>query len=169
MLVSPLINDEPVKDESESTTPTPVVTVESKAEEEPAQVQTDSQTGVAETASAESTNVTSTTIDQQETESVQVQSTTPINAVETEPTQEIKLTSNEPKKSPSFIIKAPALDIPSLDLSTPSKVDGYITSSKTEESVSSIAQIQSRSDSGLEAIISSHLQASSTFGTSPTL
>lgn len=61
------------------------------------------------------------------------------------------------------------MDIPSLDLSTPSKVDGYITSSKTEESVSSIAQIQSRSDSGLEAIISSHLQASSTFGTSPTL
>lgn len=54
------------------------------------------------------------------------------------------------------------MDIPSLDLSGPSQSDAYI---KHEEPIIS----QSRSDSGLEAIISSHLQPSSTFSTNQTI
>jgi hypothetical protein len=52
-------------------------------------------------------------------------------------------------------MKAPALNIPDLDLSGPPKSDAYF---KHEESVTT----QSRSNSGLEAIISSHLHPSST-------
>ena len=66
-------------------------------------------------------------------------------------------------------MRAPALHIPALDLSGPQSIDGYISSSKHEQSVSSIAPTQSRSDSGLEAIISSHIQPSSTFDTNPTI
>ena len=78
-------------------------------------------------------------------------------------------TSTEPKKSLSFDMRAPALHIPALDLSGPQSIDGYISSSKHEQSVSTIAPLQSRSDSGLEAIISSHLPPSSTFDTNPTM
>ena len=54
---------------------------------------------------------------------------------------------------------------PELDLSGPPKSDSYISSLKHEESTTT----QSRSDSGLEAIISSHLQPSSTFSTNQTI
>jgi hypothetical protein len=63
-------------------------------------------------------------------------------------------------------MKAPALNIPELDLSGPPKSDGYNTTSIKQEE--SIEPIQSRSDSGLEAILSSHLHPSSTFGTNQT-
>ncbi len=54
------------------------------------------------------------------------------------------------------------MNIPNLDLSGPPKSDAYI---KHEESITT----QSRSDSGLEAIISSHLHPSSTISTTQTL
>ena len=65
------------------------------------------------------------------------------------------------------------MNIPNLDLSGPPKSDAYLSlsSKKPEEpslTTSTVAPIQSRSDSGLEAIISSHLQGSSTFSTNPT-
>ncbi len=69
------------------------------------------------------------------------------------------------KKHSSFEIKAPAFNIPELDLSGPPKSDSYISSLKHEESTIT----QSHSDSGLEAIISSHLHGSSTFGTNQTI
>ena len=55
--------------------------------------------------------------------------------------------------------------MPELDLSGPPKSDSYVSSFKHEESTTT----QSRSDSGLEAIISSHLRPSSTFGTNQTV
>jgi len=73
------------------------------------------------------------------------------------------------KKSPSFEIKAPAMDIPQIDLSGPPKSEAYLSFSKQEETTSIPEQIQSRSDSGLEAIISSHVHPSSTFDTHTTL
>lgn len=72
---------------------------------------------------------------------------------------------SEPKKHSPFDIKAPAFNVPELDLSGPPKSDSYVSSLKHEESTTT----QSRSDSGLEAIISSHLRPSSTFGTSQTI
>ena len=71
------------------------------------------------------------------------------------------------KKHPSFEIKAPALHIPELDLSGPVKSDGYKSSIKHDDSIITTTT-QSRSDSGLEAIISSHIRPSSTFGTNQT-
>ncbi len=59
------------------------------------------------------------------------------------------------------------MDIPKLDLSGPPTSDAYRSLSK-QESISIPEQIQSRSDSGLEAIISSHINPSSTFGTHTT-
>ena len=61
------------------------------------------------------------------------------------------------------------MDIPQLDLSTPPKVDAFLSFSKREDSASTPEQIQSRSDSGLEAIISSHVHPSSTFATVTTM
>jgi hypothetical protein len=72
---------------------------------------------------------------------------------------------SEVKKHSSFEIKAPAFNIPELDLSGPPKSDSYVSSLKHEESTIT----QSHSDSGLEAIISSHLHPSSTFGTNQTI
>jgi hypothetical protein len=56
------------------------------------------------------------------------------------------------------------MNIPEIDLSGPPKSEAYLSFSKQEKSSSIPEQIQSRSDSGLEAIISSHIQPSSTFG-----
>jgi hypothetical protein len=53
------------------------------------------------------------------------------------------------------------MNIPPIDLSGPPKTEAYLSFSKSEEPTT---QIQSRSDSGLEAIISSHIHPSSTFG-----
>jgi len=61
------------------------------------------------------------------------------------------------------------MNIPEVDLSGPPKSEAYISFSKHEESTSIPEQIQSRSDSGLEAIISSHVHPSSTFGTHTTI
>ena len=68
------------------------------------------------------------------------------------------------------------MNIPDLDLSGPPKSEAYLSlsSKKPEEpavttATTTIAPVQSRSDSGLEAIISSHLQGSSTFSTNPTV
>ena len=72
------------------------------------------------------------------------------------------MTSTESKKSPSFEIKAPALNIPELDIHPPTQTDAYV---KHDESIIT----QSQSDSGLEAIISSHLQPSATFSTTQTI
>ncbi len=80
----------------------------------------------------------------------------------------LKETPTESKKLPSFEIKAPAFNIPELDLSGPPKSDAYTTSLKHDESILTTTT-QSRSDSGLEAIISSHLQPSSTFSTNQTI
>jgi hypothetical protein len=57
------------------------------------------------------------------------------------------------------------MNSPELDLSGPIKSDAYLSFSKPQESTSIPEQIQSRSDSGLEAIVSSHIQPSSTFAT----
>jgi len=55
------------------------------------------------------------------------------------------------------------MNIPEVDLSGPPKSEAYLSFSKQEESTSIIPeQIQSRSDSGLEAIISSHVHPSTT-------
>ncbi len=63
------------------------------------------------------------------------------------------------------------MNIPELDLSGPPKSDAYTSSLKHDESIITTATTttQSRSDSGLEAIISSHLHPSSTFGTNQTI
>ena len=58
------------------------------------------------------------------------------------------------------------MNIPPVDLPGPPKSEAYLSFSKSDETT---AQIQSRSDSGLEAIVSSHVQPSSTFGTQTTL
>jgi hypothetical protein len=58
------------------------------------------------------------------------------------------------------------MNIPPVDLSGPPKSEAFLSFSKSDETK---AQIQSRSDSGLEAIISSHVHPSSTFGTQTTL
>jgi hypothetical protein len=61
-------------------------------------------------------------------------------------------------------MKAPSMKIPEIDLSGPPKSDAYISLSHKEETISIPEPIQSRSDSGLETIISSHIQQpSSTF------
>ncbi len=52
------------------------------------------------------------------------------------------------------------MDIPPVDLSGPPKSEAYVSYSEP---------IQSRSDSGLEAVISSHIPPSSTFGTQTTI
>ncbi|CAF4529198.1 unnamed protein product, partial [Rotaria magnacalcarata] len=67
------------------------------------------------------------------------------------------------KKVLSFEIKAPAIHIPELDLSGLPKADAYKVSIKQEESS------QSCSDSGLEAIVASHIHPSSTFDTNQTI
>ncbi|CAF3379296.1 unnamed protein product [Rotaria sp. Silwood1] len=92
-------------------------------------------------------------------------------AIETQPVKETQTVSTESKKSSSssFEIKAPILNIPELNLSSPSKIDAYQSFTKQEESTSIPEQIQSRSDSGLEAIISSHIHPSSTFDTMTTM
>jgi len=54
------------------------------------------------------------------------------------------------------------MNIPEVDLSGPPKSEAYLSFSKHEESISIPEQIQSSSDSGLEAIISSHVHPSST-------
>jgi len=57
------------------------------------------------------------------------------------------------------------MNIPPIDLSGPPKSEAYLSFSKSEETTSiPPEQIQSRSDSGLEAIISSHVHPSSTLG-----
>jgi hypothetical protein len=65
------------------------------------------------------------------------------------------------KKTSAFEIKAPAVTIPDLDLSGPGATDAYMSSTSKPQPIVA----QSRSDSGLEAIISSHMHSSSTFGT----
>lgn len=60
------------------------------------------------------------------------------------------------------------MHIPKIDLSAPSQTDAYLPSSK-QDSSSISEHIQSRSDSGLEAVRSSQLHPSSTFGTNATL
>ncbi|CAF3850911.1 unnamed protein product [Rotaria sp. Silwood2] len=93
----------------------------------------------------------------------------PTLTIETQQVKEIQNVSTESKKPSSFEIKAPVLNIPELNLSGPSKIDAYQSFTKQEESASIPEQIQSRSDSGLEAIISSHMHPSSTFGTVSTM
>ncbi|UJR10546.1 hypothetical protein I4U23_014746 [Adineta vaga] len=100
-------------------------------------------------------------------EEIKIKSSTSTSGHEKLSTEQIKTASIEPKKSPSFVIKAPAMNIPEIDLSGPPKSDAYLSLSK-HESVSIPEHIQSRSDSGLEAILSSHMHPSSTFGTNAT-
>ncbi|CAF4484805.1 unnamed protein product [Rotaria sp. Silwood1] len=97
-------------------------------------------------------------------EDIKTESITTTTPIEKQSVEEIKDIQTESKKVPSFEIKAPALHIPELDLSSPPKTDAYISSIKQEETTT-----QSRSDSGLEAIISSHMHPSSTFGTTQTI
>ncbi|CAF3864826.1 unnamed protein product [Rotaria sp. Silwood2] len=97
-------------------------------------------------------------------EDIKIEPITTITPIEKQSVEEIKDIQNESKKVSSFEIKAPALHIPELDLSGPPKTDAYVSSIKQEETIT-----QSRSDSGLEAIISSHMHPSSTFGTTQTI
>ncbi|CAF0923551.1 unnamed protein product [Rotaria sordida] len=97
-------------------------------------------------------------------EEVKIESITTTTPIEKQSVEEIKDKQIESKKVSSFEIKAPALHIPDLDLAAPSKTDAYISSIKQEQTTT-----QSRSDSGLEAIISSHIHPSSTFGTIQTI
>ncbi|CAF1071080.1 unnamed protein product [Rotaria magnacalcarata] len=76
---------------------------------------------------------------------------------------EVKDKHVDSKKVLSFEIKAPAIHIPELDLSGLPKADAYKVSIKQEESS------QSCSDSGLEAIVASHIHPSSTFDTNQTI
>ncbi|CAM4918979.1 unnamed protein product [Rotaria socialis] len=76
---------------------------------------------------------------------------------------EVKDKHVDSKKVSSFEIKAPAIHIPELDLSGLPKADAYKISIKQEE------PSQSRSDSGLEAIVASHIRPSSTFDTNQTI
>ncbi|CAF1501450.1 unnamed protein product [Adineta ricciae] len=101
-------------------------------------------------------------------ETTQIKSTSPTSAQKKPSKKEIKPVSTEPKKSASFVLKAPAMNIPDLDLSVPTKSDAYLSLSK-QESAPVPELIQSRSDSGLEAIVSSHIHPSSTFGTNATV
>ncbi|UJR35322.1 hypothetical protein I4U23_028083 [Adineta vaga] len=97
-------------------------------------------------------------IEKEPIEETKTESSISKSTMEKKPVEEIKESHSELKKHSSFEIKAPALDIPELDLSGPPKSDSYISSLKHGESITT----QSRSDSGLEAIISSHLHSSST-------
>ncbi|CAF0954135.1 unnamed protein product [Rotaria sordida] len=97
-------------------------------------------------------------------EDVKIESITTTTPIEKQSVEEIKDKQIESKKVSSFEIKAPALHIPDLDLAAPPKTDAYISSIKQEQTTT-----QSRSDSGLEAIISSHIHPSSTFGTIQTI
>ncbi|CAF3536047.1 unnamed protein product [Rotaria sordida] len=97
-------------------------------------------------------------------EDVKIESITTTTPIEKQSVEEIKDKQVESKKVSSFEIKAPALHIPDLDLAAPPKTDAYISSIKQEQTTT-----QSRSDSGLEAIISSHIHPSSTFGTIQTI
>ena len=70
--------------------------------------------------------------------------------------------SSSSKKSPSFAIKAPIIDVPPVHLPQPNISLSHQTATSSET-------IQSQSDSGLDPITSSHIQASSTFGDIPQL
>ncbi|CAF3697799.1 unnamed protein product, partial [Rotaria sordida] len=102
-------------------------------------------------------------------EKIKVQTDIPTVPIETQKVKDIRNVSTESKKSSSFDIKAPVLNIPELNLSDSSKTDAYLSFTKQQDSTSIPEQIQSRSDSGLEAIISSHMHPSSTFGTITTM
>ena len=75
------------------------------------------------------------------------------------------------KQSPSFTIKAPAMNIPQVDLPGLPRIDAYTAFAKSESViVTTTSQIvPSRTDSGLDAIVSSHIHPSSTFGTNAAL
>lgn len=66
------------------------------------------------------------------------------------------------KKSPSFDIKAPIIDVPPVHLPAPNISLSHQTATSSET-------IQTQSDSGLDQITSSHIQASSTLGEIPQL
>ncbi|CAF3551891.1 unnamed protein product [Adineta steineri] len=105
------------------------------------------------------------TIEQKPVEEIKTESTNLTSTIDKKPIEDIKESHVESKPHSSSEIRAPAFNIPELDLSGPPRSDSYISSIKHEESTTT----QSRSDSGLEAIISSHLQPSSTFGTNHTV
>ena len=63
------------------------------------------------------------------------------------------------------------MNIPQIDLTGPQRIDAYTAFAKSEAViVTTTSQIvPSRTDSGLDAIVSSHIHPSSTFGTNATL
>ncbi|CAF3765097.1 unnamed protein product, partial [Rotaria magnacalcarata] len=113
--------------------------------------------------------IQSSPLEKQTEEIPEVKSDVSTNITKTQQVKEIKNVSTDAKKSPLFEIRAPAINIPELDLSGPPKMDAYLSFNKQEELESVSEPIQSRSDSGLEAIVSSHVHPSSTFGTVTTI
>ncbi|CAF4360782.1 unnamed protein product, partial [Rotaria socialis] len=109
--------------------------------------------------------IESSPIEKQIEEIPEVKSDVSTSITKVQQVKEIKNVSTDAKKSSSFEIKAPAINIPELDLSGPPKMDAYLSFNKQEELESVSESIQSRSDSGLEAIVSSHVHPSSPFGT----
>ncbi|CAF1620683.1 unnamed protein product [Adineta ricciae] len=144
--------------------PTPPPTVVEKHVEESIVDRPPSPAPIAQAQPVEEILVTSP-IEKEPIEETKTESSVAKSTVEKKPVEELKESHSESKKHSALEIKAPAYNIPELDLSGPPKSDSYVSSLKHEASIAT----QSRSDSGLEAIISSHLHPSSTFGTNQTV